>query len=76
MSGAVFFTVPAGTQPAECGGRSCRATIYWIVTGNGRRMPVDVDVEGGHEPSEQEDGQGVSHFASCPDAQQFRRAKR
>jgi len=40
-------------------------------------MPVDCDVDGGHAPFAEgrirEDGQGVSHFVTCPGAAQFRR---
>jgi hypothetical protein len=65
--------VPAGTQPGECRSTNCRATIYWVLTGNGKRMPVDCDVPGGAEPTARESGQGVSHFATCADANRFRR---
>lgn len=73
-----FFTVPAGTRVAEC--RGCGERIFWIETPGGKRMPVDCDVEGGHEPSEpqsttQHDGSGVSHFATCPDHAKFRRPR-
>jgi hypothetical protein len=39
--------------------RSCGATVYWIVTKNGKKMPVEAD--------------GVSHFARCPQAEAWRR---
>lgn len=79
MSLGPFFEVPAGTRPAQC--RSCLATIYWIETASGRRMPVDCEVDGGHTPSEPRsrvsvDGTGVSHFATCPNADEHRRARR
>lgn len=54
-----LFEIPPGTPIATC--RSCRENIRWIVTGNGRRMPVNLD--------------GSSHFATCPDADQHRRRR-
>lgn len=68
-----WYPVPKGTRPKECDSRVCRATIYWVTTENGKRMPVDCDVPGGHEPTEREDGQGVSHWGTCADAERFRR---
>ena len=77
-----FFTVPAGTPARECQG--CRATIYWIETEAGKRMPVSCDVEGGVRPQrvggslggvERVPGIGVSHFTNCPMAGAFRRAR-
>ena len=59
VAGVLRFEIPAGTPSAVC--RGCRATIYWIVTAAGRRMPVDAD--------------GVSHFATCPDHAKFRKKK-
>lgn len=50
------FTIPTGTQPRFCKG--CRAVIYWLETGNGKRLPIDAD--------------GTTHWASCPAANQFR----
>lgn len=90
---AKFFTVPAGTRPAQCNGSTCRATIYWIQNpATGRMLPVDVDVEGGQEPSahvrdpkqqslfgdtiEHYNGRGVSHFTTCPDVGEFSRGRR
>ena len=58
----------------------------------GRMVPIDCDVEGGQLPSEHakdpaqeslfgdkvehHDGRGVSHFQTCPDANQFTRGAR
>lgn len=76
-----FFTVPAGTRAAECEG--CKATIYWIVTEAGKRMPVHCEVEGGLRPLRyagkdpadraRAAGRGISHFVDCPMAGHFRR---
>lgn len=68
-----FFDVPAGARPAEC--RSCKATIYWITTVNDKKMPVDCEVVGGHEPTASASGSGVSHFATCTEADQHRRPR-
>jgi hypothetical protein len=71
-----WFPVPAGTPAASC--RSCDEEVYWITTANDRKMPVDCTVEGGHAPTDRDPGQGVSHFATCPDRDRWRgpRAKR
>jgi hypothetical protein len=53
------FEIPSSANPTEC--RGCRALIYWIKTAAGKAMPVNPD--------------GVSHFATCPDAKEFRRKK-
>lgn len=55
------FEIREGYVPdAESGRcRSCDALIVWTRTPNGKRMPVDPD--------------GASHFATCPQAGQWRR---
>ncbi len=84
MSGtseAQWITVPAGTPSAEC--RGCKATVYWIVTENDRRMPVNCDVPGGLRPirftgggaTMKDNGRGLSHFADCPQATRFRKGR-
>lgn len=59
----------AGVQPPEVAAppperttccRSCGAPIRWTVTATGRRTPVDPD--------------GQPHWATCPHADQHRRA--
>lgn len=47
------------TKPAEC--RSCNATVYWCVTRQNKRMPLDPD--------------GTSHFATCPQAGKWRKGQ-
>lgn len=76
-----WYTVPAGTRASQC--RGCKAVIFWIENANGRKVPVDCDtVDGSNRPSEPSnsangvqrapwDGHGVSHFQTCPDADQF-----
>lgn len=48
-------------NPGTCGsiGRpGCGAMIYWAVSKNGARLPLNPD--------------GTSHFATCPNAREFR----
>lgn len=53
----IVFEIPPGTPPAKC--RGCAQTVFWVMTEAGKKMPVDAD--------------GQSHFATCPQAQKFRR---
>jgi len=55
----IKFDIPAGTQQSKCRSKDCGAIIYWIKTEGGKAMPVDPD--------------GTSHFATCPDAERFRK---
>lgn len=43
----------------------CRREIMWCTTERGHRMPVD--------PEPDEDGIYTSHWATCPQADRFRR---
>lgn len=45
-----------------CTGPTCSATVYWWRTTAGRPSPHDRD--------------GVSHFATCPDRDSFRKGSR
>jgi len=56
----VRYRIPRDADKSSC--RGCGATIYWIITESGKRMPVDPD--------------GHSHFASCPEASRFRQDAR
>lgn len=67
-----LINIPAGTPPRACSG--CGATIYWVVTDKGARAPVHVNVEmapTSAAPTDLLDGQGINHFADCPEASQF-----
>lgn len=63
--------------------RSCGAEILWIITGAGKRMPLDVRsverrfvVDGSTEPMGAEmRNTYVSHFATCANADQHRKGK-
>jgi len=55
--------------------RSCSAKIVWMITSEGKRIPVDWcddlknDMVFDHK-------QHTSHFATCPNAKSHRRARK
>lgn len=51
---------PPVGEPGLC--RSCGEGIVWTVTKAGKRMPVNPD--------------GISHFATCPQAAEWRNQNR
>lgn len=54
--------------------RSCHARIIWFKTDAGKNMPVDADtVEADDDELDLE--RHVSHFATCPQADQHRRPR-
>lgn len=56
------WTIPPGYLPqtlGRCRADTCRQIVLWTRTPAGRVMPLDRD--------------GVSHFATCPEARRFRR---
>lgn len=66
----------AARDPAEC--RSCGEPIYWIETSAGKRMPVNRGretrvcwIDGVWRTV----GAYVSHFATCKQADQWRKKK-
>lgn len=77
--GLTWIPVRHDTTPESCTGPTCGATIYKVPhpkTGN--TVPVNCAVNGGIEPDPlaEKDGVGLSHFADCPDREQFGRAAR
>lgn len=72
-----LFSVPAGTPARQCG--HCDLVVYWIFTPAGKRMPVDTSGQYGYPPShpnaEPHAGRGISHFVTCPGADQARRSR-
>jgi len=54
---------------------SCRARIIWFKTDAGRNMPVDADTV---EPEDDEytPPRHISHFATCPNSAQHRKARK
>ena len=70
------FRVPAGTLPKPCA--SCGKAVYWITHEGARgksRIPVSID-EKGWTPNQVGAGEGISHFADCPNAAQHRRGRK
>lgn len=77
-------TLASQCQAQKRGG-SCTATVYWIERpsraknappGKVVRIPVDCDYneecrEPNELPSPFDDGYGVNHFQTCPDANRF-----
>lgn len=63
-----------GTTPSNC--KRCGAVMYWAphpTTGNAHPTSVDTCIEPRcKEPTEHEDGLGVSHYANCSNANEFR----
>jgi hypothetical protein len=55
--------------------RSCRAMIIWFKTEAGKNMPVDADTVR-PEDEELELPRHVSHFATCPNANQHRNQRK
>lgn len=56
----------------RCSSRICRARIIWLKTADGKNMPTDADTV---EPQDDEfePKRHISHFATCLDANKFRR---
>lgn len=61
--GAPTLICTVAGQPALC--KSCEAVILWVTTPRGSRMPVDLP--------DDDSTTTTSHFATCPDAAEWRR---
>lgn len=63
-------------HPFETRCRSCQKLIVWFRTKAGKRMPVDAETT---QPKDREDQldlqRHVSHFSTCPNADEHRRAR-
>lgn len=72
-----YFTIPAGTHANECRGPNCGKRVYWIAhPAGGRRFPVDATGDDQcRPPTDRQEGIGITHFITCPDADRFRRRK-
>lgn len=68
-----YFDVPIATPARTCG--HCPATIYFVPTTGGKKMPVRCDVPEGKAPTASEPGRGLSHFADCPGANRARKGR-
>jgi len=62
--------------------RSCKAEIIWAATESGRAMPLDakpekrfvlMEIQGGGADEAVAVDTYVSHFATCPEADKFRK---
>jgi hypothetical protein len=66
-----------GDRQATC--RSCGAPIVWVVMESGKRNPIDADsieqrvVLNGRRTRGAMRATGISHFATCPNANQHRK---
>lgn len=66
-----LIPIPAGNAASKC--KSCQQTIYWApYPTTGKMHPVSIDNAHGRAPSSNADGQGLSHFSDCPNAEQHR----
>lgn len=54
--------------------RSCSASIIWLRTRAGKKMPVDAATVTGSETMF-EYGKHVSHFSTCPNANKHRKPR-
>ena len=70
--------------PSFC--RECRTQIHWVKTPRGKNMPLDMHRVAGGNVEVDENNQAVfvrkdglphfiSHWATCPDADKFRKKK-
>lgn len=63
MASKLVFGIPPAAPTTAC--RSCGAPVIWIITKNGKRMPVEAVG----------DKRGESHFAHCEHASMHRRPR-
>jgi hypothetical protein len=61
MTKPITFAIPPGAPVKAC--RTCKASIVWVVTPRGVRMPVEAS---GIK-------RGESHFAHCAQADMWRK---
>jgi len=64
-------------HPFETKCSGCDALIVWFRTETGKRMPVNAETTKPTDAAHQLDlSRHVSHFSTCPAADQFRRARK
>jgi hypothetical protein len=69
-----MIPIPARTSPSNC--RKCSQLIYWVShPSSGRPHPVSIEHEDAIAPGREFEGKGISHFADCVNADEFRRAR-
>lgn len=56
--------------------KSCSAEIVWLVTSLNKMIPVDADSIDDHGAEVFDPDQMTSHFATCPDADKWRKKKK
>lgn len=64
----IRLAIPPGTPEAKCKSARCGKTIYFVPSGQ-------IDLKSGRIKSIPVDGDGTPHWATCPDAAAFRKAK-
>jgi hypothetical protein len=73
MSAAHLVPIPAGTPETAC--RSCRTPVYFVTHHRTKNLlPVEVNAALDlrcRRPTHDTWGQGISHFASCPQRAQW-----
>ena len=55
--------------------RSCGAEIVWMKTGSGKNIPVDAETVADEGATIFDPEQMISHFATCPEAKEWREKK-
>lgn len=55
--------------------RSCRAQIVWLKTAAGKNMPVDADTVKPEDDEFDTDEGHISHFATCPERDTWRKPR-
>lgn len=68
----VRFELPPGTIKRQANCRGCNAPVFWIDTNRDKKMPLDI-----RSAQRELDGRVtyLSHFATCPHADTFRRER-
>ena len=65
----IRLAIPPGTPEAKCRSPRCGQTIYFVPSGQ-------IDLTNGRIKSIPVDGDGTPHWATCCDADAFRKSKR
>lgn len=64
-------------HPFETACRSCKKLVVWFRTPAGKKMPVDAETTKPTDRAEQLDlTRHISHFATCPNANEHRKKPR
>ena len=60
-------------KPTISACNSCKAKILWVKTKNNKNMPIDYDVKFIDDTEFNNVVGHISHFATCPNANQHRK---